>query len=257
MIEITNSIRKLVISLSETKYRKRLGMFKAEGTKCVLDTLSAFDAEYVFATGQWISEHIADLNFYDGLPLVKTSPKDLERMSGLSTASSVIAVYKIPVVQPILSDIKNELILALDSVQDPGNLGTIIRTADWYGIRNILCSHSTADVFNPKVVQATMGAISRVQLHYCDLVEAIASLNDVMPIYGTFLDGDNIYTSPLTPHGVIVMGNEGNGVSAGVARFIGKRLHIPSYPIGVPTSESLNVGVATAITVSEFRRRLN
>ena len=135
-----------------------------------------------------------------------------------------------------------------------GNLGTIIRIADWFGIKNIVCSDTTVDVFNHKVVQATMGAISRVKVHYVDL-EDFLSQDWGVPVYGTYLDGENIYQSTLSPSGIVVMGNEGKGISPVLADCISHRLLIPSYPPGVPTSESLNVGVATAITIGEFRRR--
>jgi len=146
------------------------------------------------------------------------------------------------------------LCLALDEVQDPGNLGTIIRIADWFGIEHIFCSQGTADVYNPKVVQATMGALARVHVHYVNLSELIDSLPDI-PVYGTFLDGTNIYEQELSQTGIIVMGNEGNGISPEVRKVINRRLYIPNYPANRPTSESLNVAVATAITCAEFRRR--
>ena len=149
---------------------------------------------------------------------------------------------------------KHSLCLALDDVQDPGNLGTIIRLADRCGIENIFCSHGTVDVFNPKVIQATMGALARVKLHYCDLASLISSLKEI-PIYGTFLDGNNIYGENLSQNGLIIMGNEGNGVSKEVSQLINKRLYIPNYPTSRETSESLNVAIATAIVCAEFRRR--
>ncbi len=152
-------------------------------------------------------------------------------------------------------ELKGRLSIALDGIQDPGNLGTIIRVADWMGVRHIICSRDTVDVYNPKVVQATMGAISRVKVYYADLSDVLRKLRESMPVYGTFLDGDNIYATELTEEGIIVMGNEGKGVSEPVANLATKRLYIPSYPPGEQTSESLNVAVATAITLSEFRRQ--
>jgi TrmH family RNA methyltransferase len=149
------------------------------------------------------------------------------------------------------------LCLALDNVQDPGNLGTIIRIADWFGIKNIFCSIGTADAYNPKTVQATMGAIGRVRVHYLDLPRYIASLNGKAPIYGTFLDGENIYKKELRNKGIIIMGNEGNGISNECSALVNERLFIPNYPAGCETSESLNVSVATAIICSEFRRRID
>jgi len=144
--------------------------------------------------------------------------------------------------------------LALDGIQDPGNLGTIIRIADWFGIPDIICSHDTVEVYNPKVVQATMGALSRVRVHSLDLSECMKQVEE-LPVYGTFLDGVNIYKQPLTSYGLIVMGNEGNGITPAVEQYISQRLFIPNFPQGKPTSESLNVAVATAIVCGEFRRR--
>ena len=150
-----------------------------------------------------------------------------------------------------------ELCLALDTVQDPGNLGTIVRLADWFGIRHIFCSPSTSDVFAPKVVQATMGALARVRLHYGPLPDLMRRLDAGVPVYGTFLDGDDLYAAPLEQCGLLVMGNEGNGISPEVEACVRQRLYIPNYPSGVPTSESLNVAIATAVACAEFRRRAN
>jgi TrmH family RNA methyltransferase len=149
--------------------------------------------------------------------------------------------------------LKNELVLMLDGVQDPGNLGTIARIADWFGIRNILCSAETADIYNPKAVQATMGALARVKFHYTDLLQLLSQYDG--PVYGTFLDGENIYGQELSENGIIVMGNEGKGISQGVGEMINRRLYIPNYPIGTQTTESLNVAIATSIVCAEFRRR--
>ena len=145
-----------------------------------------------------------------------------------------------------------ELTLALDGVQDPGNLGTIVRLADWFGIRHIFCSFDSADIYNPKSTQATMGALARVDVHYVDLPLALRSVE--APVYGTFLDGQDIYTQDLSAHGVIVMGNEGRGISKAVAELVSHRLFVPPYPAQRPTVESLNVAIATAIVCAEFRR---
>ena len=145
----------------------------------------------------------------------------------------------------------------MDSIQDPGNLGTIIRTCDWFGVRDIYCSRDTADCFNAKVVQATMGALARVQVHYVDLVPFLTRARETMPVYGTLLNGRNMYEQGAIAdksRGVIVMGNEGNGISEAVRPLITHPLLIPSFPAGVATSESLNVSIATAITLAEFRR---
>ena len=149
------------------------------------------------------------------------------------------------------------LVLALDDVPDPGNMGTIVRLADWFGIRDIVCSEATADCFNPKVVQATMGAIPRVRVHYLPLSGLLEkALSDGIPVYGTFLDGDDIYGAELSADGILVMGNEGKGIGPDVEKCVSRRLYIPSYPGGTATSESLNVAVATAVACAEFRRRL-
>lgn len=149
---------------------------------------------------------------------------------------------------------KPALLMVLERLQDPGNLGTIIRLADWFGIEHIFCSQGTVDVYNPKTIQATMGALARVKLYYCHLPSLIASLGNV-PVYGTFLDGENMYGKDLTSHGLIVMGNEGNGIGEEVAKLVNERLYIPNYPPQRETSESLNVAVATAVICAEFRRR--
>lgn len=156
----------------------------------------------------------------------------------------------------LLNVARRELVLALDGVQDPGNLGTIIRLADWFGISHIICSMDTADAYSPKTVMATMGAIARVRVHYVDLPRLLAECGADVPVYGTFLDGTDIYAEPLSAAGVVVMGNEGNGISDAVAQSVNRRLFIPSFPADRPTSESLNVAIATAITCAEFRRRM-
>lgn len=252
MIEITNKIRKTVASLSMSKHRRRQGLFKAEGTKCVLDTMGHFRLKWLIATDMWLNEHCECLMRND---IVKASARDMEQMSDLVTASEVIAVYEIPDYDLDSSALTDSLVIALDSVQDPGNMGTIIRTADWFGIRDIICSRTTVDVYSPKVIQATMGAVSRVKVHYCDLPEVLGTLRQKgVNVYGTFLEGDNVYKSSLGHSGVIVMGNEGQGISDDVRGLVSDKLFIPPYPIDADTSESLNVATATAIILSEFRR---
>ena len=250
MIEITNNIRKLIASLGERKHRHASGLFKAEGTKCVFDTINHFTVEYLAATDSWLSKHDIDCN-----RIMKVTSRDIQRMSSLSTPADVIAVYQTPQLSLDTAALKNELILALDGIQDPGNLGTIIRTADWFGLHTILCSRTTADAYSPKVVQSTMGAISRARIHYCNLAETITNIGSGTKVYGTLLNGNNIYPEKLASSGIIVMGNEGNGLSDEIRRLVTDPLTIPSYPPNQPTSESLNVAIATAITLSEFRRR--
>ena len=178
----------------------------------------------------------------------------MERISQLKSANSVLAVVELPRHSLAKAQPAKNLVLALDRVQNPGNLGTIIRLADWFGISDIVCSEDTADCFNPKVVQATMGAILRVRVHYTNLSQWFANQHDTK-IYGTFLEGENIYSAELDKSGVIVMGNEGQGISAEVAETVSHKLLIPPYPADRCGSESLNVAVATAVICSEFRRR--
>lgn len=184
--------------------------------------------------------------------------EELQRVSFLKSPQEVLAVFAMRDAEEpteVLAALpKTQLCLALDDVQDPGNVGTIIRLADWFGIEHVFCSHGSADVYNPKTVQATMGALARVQIHYVDL-PAFLDATGGARVYGTFLEGDNLYTTETEAHGIIVMGNEGNGISGAVEQRVTHKLHIPNYPPMRSTSESLNVAVATAIICAEFRRR--
>ena len=180
---------------------------------------------------------------------------ELRRISFQETPQQVLAIFRQPQYEVNASEVaKTQLCLALDDVQNPGNLGTIVRLADWFGIEHIFCSRGCADIFNPKTVQATMGGIARVQVHYVDLPQMLATLDAGIPVYGTFLDGETIYQKTLENRGLIVMGNEGKGVSPEVEAHVTERLYIPNYPAGRETSESLNVAIATAIVCAEFRR---
>lgn len=253
MQQVSNAIRKTVRSLAEAKHRRATGLFVAEGTKCILDTIGTFRTAMLIATPQWIAEHgtqgLSDYVLYEA------SRADLERMSTLSTPPQVIAVYNIPEADT-LPDPSIELVVALDRVQDPGNLGTIIRVCDWMGVHSILASADTVDVWNPKVIQATMGSISRVRVIYTDLPEALSDARSKgVPVYGTFLDGADLYGTALSGNGIIVMGNEGRGIGDACAASVSHRLYIPPYPADSDTAESLNVSVATAIILAEFRRR--
>ena len=250
MIDINNGIIKLVRSLAAKKYRDEEGLFVAEGTKCVRDTWDAFKCRYLIATRAWY-EQCGNASHYDKLVLAPKS--QMARMSQFTTASDVLAVYEIPHREVNGAEVSKGLSIVMDNIQDPGNLGTITRLADWYGIRTILANPTTVDVYNHKVVQATMGAISRVKVHYVDLDDLFDEYSE-LPIYGTFLDGDNIYAQSLEPRGFVVFGNEGQGIGAKVAAKVTQRLLIPAEPRKGARSESLNVGVAAAITVSEFKR---
>ena len=243
---------KFIHSLEQKKVRREKRVFVAEGPKLTADLLGHFHCRYLVATADWLAVHpTLQIDEID-----TASMDEIERASLLKTPQNVIAIFDQREEEMDASVIEHQLCLALDDVQDPGNLGTIIRIADWFGIEHIFCSQGTADVYSPKVVQATMGALARVYLHYVSLPELIGQLKENVPVYGTFLDGKNIYTQTLSNNGLIVMGNEGNGITSEVRKLINRKLYIPNYPEGRDTSESLNVAVATAITCTEFRRRI-
>lgn len=250
-MELTNSTIKFIASLGLKKNREANGCFVAEGTKCVRDTWDHFNCRMIVATRNWYEQfgHSGHLD-----KIAFASRQQMQRMSQFSTAAEVIAVYDIPHLTISSDEVQNSLNIVLDNVQDPGNLGTIIRLADWFGIKNIFCTPDTVDVYNHKVVQATMGAISHVKVHYCDIGELIAQYPDI-PVYGTFLDGDNIYRQQVENRGFVIFGNEGKGISPQLAGLVSRRLLIPAFAASGEAPESLNVGVAAAITISEFRRR--
>lgn len=243
---ITKNQLKYIRQLEQKKYRRREGLFVAEGTKVVGDLLQRYRPEAVFATADWQAP--------TGITPQLVTDDELRRISFLQHPQQVLALFPLPSVNSLPSSVNSELSLALDGVQDPGNLGTIIRIADWFGISTIICSEDTVDAWNPKVVQATMGSIARVNIIYINLPDFLDSLPADFPVYGTFLDGDNIYTQELTREGLIIMGNEGNGISDAVRAKVNRRLLIPDFHQG-ETADSLNVAIATAITCSEFRRR--
>ena len=248
--ELSISERKLIASLRTPKHRREAGLFLMEGSKSVLDNIGMFEYEMVVARHAWLEQH-ADQ--FSTAILRKASSADMERVTALATAPDVIAVCKLPEMTFTQDVLKNRLVLALDGVQDPGNLGTIIRTCDWFGVDVILCSRNTVDVYNPKVIQSTMGALARVKVFYVDLPDVLENCD--AEIFGTFMDGDNIYNMCLPKQGIIVMGNEGNGISEDVARLVGRRISIPAYHSSERRYvESLNVSIATAITLNEFRR---
>lgn len=231
---------KFVHQLEMKKHRQREGLFVAEGPKVVGDLLDAgFKPSQIYSTEHW--QHV-------GFESNIITEEELRKVSFLQHPQQVLAVFPIP--QHQMANKPTRLSLALDGVQDPGNLGTIIRVADWFGIDTIYCSPDTADAWNPKVVQATMGSIARVHMIYTDLEKLISSTT--LPVYATLLDGDDIYQQELSHEGIIVMGNEGNGISAPIRQLVSRKLLIPAYRKG---AESLNVAIATAIVCSEFKRR--
>ncbi|MDD3321143.1 MAG: RNA methyltransferase [Paludibacter sp.] len=242
---------KFISGLSQKKFRDETGLFIAEGTKLVTDLSTAFECLILVATVEWLNTNPT----INTLELIEVTENELHKISNQKTQQGVIAVFKKLEYSWSTNDVSNKLNLALEDVQDPGNLGTIIRIADWFGISDIFCSEHSADVYNPKTVQATMGALARVKVHSVNLKDFLSAFPSTMPVYGTFMDGKNIYNSSLSPKGIIVMGNEGKGISQEIEKLVSERLLIPNFPIGQKTSESLNVGVATALVCGEFRRR--
>lgn len=242
---------KFIRSLEQKKVRREERVFVAEGPKLTGDLLGHFHCRYLAATTDWLEAH----HPFQADEIDSATTDEIARASLLKTPQNVIAIFDQREEKTDVSVIESQLCLALDDVQDPGNLGTIIRIADWFGIEHIFCSQGTVDVYSPKVVQATMGALSRVYMHYVSLPELISKLNKRVPVFATLLEGNDIYTQELSTTGLIVMGNEGNGISTEVRKLINRKLFIPNYPEGRDTSESLNVAVATAITCAEFRRR--
>lgn len=245
MEKISKAQIKLVRSLQQKKYRDESGLFVAEGAKCVDELRKSFELVHLYREGE------------------NATRTEIEQMSGLRTPQGVIGVFrKKSYSEAVLQQSgltaersyspEDGLVLALDGIQDPGNLGTIIRTCDWFGVHDIVCSLDTADCYNPKVVQATMGALARVRVHYVDLPAWLQEQS--CPIIGTLLEGKDMYENPLPKEGIIVMGNEGNGISQEVRSLITHPVRIPSYPKNAETSESLNVSIATAIVLAEFRR---
>jgi len=248
---ISKSKIKLVTSLSQKKFRDEMGLFVAEGTKLVLELMPAFSCQLLVCTADWLNDH----KTAKADEVIAVEADELKKISNQKSPQGVLAVFVKPDYTSSVETCSQKLSLALDDIQDPGNLGTILRIADWFGISDVFCSENTADAFSPKTVQATMGAIARVKVHTVNLTEFLHNCSDKLPIYGTFMDGENIYNKTLKQTGIIVMGNEGKGISAEIEKLVTERLLIPNFPVGQVSSESLNVGVATALVCGEFRRR--
>lgn len=241
---VSKSQIKLIKSLSQKKFRMKHGLFVVEGIKSIQEFLqSDFIAEMLFTTQEGLfSEKNA----------VLVSENELGKMSQLKTAQKALAVFRIP--EPEKWKLKG-LVVALDDVSDPGNLGTIIRLCDWFGVEKIICSNDTVDCYNPKVVQASMGSLSRMKIEYLDLGKFLENLPEEYPVFGALLEGKNIYETVLPETGVLIMGNEAHGISENISGKISKPLTIPQFGNNQQT-ESLNVAMATAIFLSEFRRNL-
>jgi len=237
---VTKNQIKLVVNLKQKKYRSQHGLFVVEGEKIVQELLRAnLQPFQIYVDDAPKQEKIEGAEIVSGAVL--------KQMSSLSTPNGVLGVFHIPE-----TNVKKDLdwVVVLDAVRDPGNLGTIVRLCDWFGIEQLVCSLDTVDCYNPKVLQATMGSIARVNVVYTRLEEYLE--NTELPVYGAFMDGESVYTNPIPEKGMLVMGNEANGISEKVEEFITKRISIPQF--GAKTTESLNVATATAILLNEIRR---
>jgi TrmH family RNA methyltransferase len=241
---------KFIKSLEKKKSRSESNCFLAEGNKLVADMLPFFDCELLVTKTPWLATQ-GDIKAKE---LLVVEEDEIEKASLLKSPQDVIAVFRQPDYRLEEEEPANDLTLVLDGIQDPGNFGAIVRLADWFGIKRVICSPDTVDVYNPKTVQATMGALSHVKVFYHPLTELLNDLSGV-PVYGTFLEGNNIYTEKLSSTGLIIMGNEGNGISPSLESRISNRLYIPNYPPDSDSVDSLNVAVATAIVCAEFRRQ--
>ena len=243
ILMVTKHQIKLIKSLTQKKYRQQLRLFAVEGIKGIEEFLdSDFKLQYLYTTKPIFNapKHL----------IVEITDAELKKISSLKNPNIALAVFHIPKAEAIKKD---ELIVALDDVRDPGNLGTIVRLCDWYGVKDLVCSANTVDCYNPKVVQATMGSLTRVNITYMNLNEFI--LSSETPVFGTFMKGENIHNAKLPKSGIVVMGNEANGISDSIKEQVVRKLTIPQYGENQKT-ESLNVANATAIILSEFRRRI-
>ena len=246
---------KLIQSLNRKKDRDESGLFLVEGNKMVEEALrSEFVIETVVCTPTFADQHPEIRSKAN--EIIESDRDSIQKASLLQNPQEALAIVVQPAIEIPELNLSAELCLVLDFIQDPGNLGTILRIADWFGINTVICSENTVDVFNPKVVQASMGAIFRIKTLYTNLEVFLseATTNQV-PVYGTFMDGNNIYTEPLTRNGIIVLGNEGNGISEPISRLVTRKIAIPTFSTNTNKAESLNVAIAASICCSEFRRR--
>ncbi len=252
---VSKNVTKLVQNLEKKKFRDKYKLFKIEGEKMVEELLrSEFKIEYLFALEEWANANSKKLNF-KGLQIV--TENEMKSLSDFQSLPKVLAVAHIPeAITPKVETIRKELILLLNGIQDPGNLGTIFRVSDWFGIKHIVCDKDCASIYNSKAVQASMGAIFRVKpIYVANGATWLSShKNKEFKSYGTFLEGQNIYKTELPDCGVIVMGNEGHGISQEIENVTDTKITIPSFSNSEFHSESLNVGVATGIILSEFKR---
>ena len=253
---ISKSKAKFITSLKEKKRREENQLFIIEGDKIVKEFLTAgIKLRSLIAQKDFISRLTDDLILLAG-EVEEVSYSELKQISTLKTPHNALAIVPIPSPSFEMEDVFNDLSVALDVVQDPGNLGTIIRAAAWFGIRNIFCSPDSVDVYNPKVIQASMGAILHVNVHYADLQNLLSkACEKKLPVFGALLEGDSIYEHKLGNKGIILLGNESKGISQNLMPYITDKIKIPGPGISLPGLESLNVGMAASIIISEFARR--
>lgn len=241
---------KLITSLHDKKGRREHQLFIAEGEKIVAELLrSDIVVQEVYNTEARIE------NQEPRKQVINITEKELKKISALSTPPQILAVCEIPKYELKIEELKDRLTLVLDDIRDPGNLGTIIRIADWFGIKNIICSEDCVDAYNPKTVQATMGSIARVKIHYAGLEDVLKEMKDI-PVYGALLEGENIYKKKLSDKGIIIIGNESKGISEKLLPYITDKISIPSFNEKDAGAESLNAAIATALICSEFRRNI-
>jgi len=245
---------KRVKALQQKKFREEEKRFVVETPKIVEELLRSktYSVEVVYALKTWIDENWKRFARHT---FEEVTPKELERISGLQAPNQVLAVVEKPEVSTDLNTVFSDTSLMLDDIRDPGNLGTILRIADWFGIKHVICSNESVEYTNPKCIQASMGSFLRVEVHYADLPKILSEKPESTPIYGAFMEGENIYQTELNPKSCIVIGNETHGISKPVEALLTKKIHIPSFSTEQTHAESLNASVATAIFCSELRRR--
>lgn len=251
---LSKHLTNVIQNLEKKKFRDKYNLFKIEGDKLVEELLlSHFCVKTLIAYPNWIDRHSPIIKSHH---IIEVNEREMGKLSNFKSLPEVIALAEPPVREWKVEQVQNSLSVVLNGIQDPGNMGTILRVCDWFGINSVFCDTDCAHVFNPKCVQASMGAIFRVNVFYLDVVDFIPRfLNESFRCYGTFLNGENIYQTELQSKGFIVMGNEGKGISPEIERFVTQKLTIPSFSHNEYSTESLNVGVATGIILSEFKRK--
>jgi TrmH family RNA methyltransferase len=246
---------KLLRSLQQKKFRDQHGLFVVEGEKMVLELIDAgerMETKILIATAEWLKEH--GNSFGTGIRVIESSMHDISKGSHLVTPQPVLALVKIPDEKDPSPVQGSGMALGFEAIRDPGNLGTVIRTADWFGIGEIVCSKDSVDQYNPKVVQATMGSLFRVRVRYVDLKQQLESWSGLgKPVYGTFLEGENIYEIPIEQSPLVLFGNESKGLSSELTPYVRRKITVPSF--GSSKAESLNLASSVAVICAEIRRR--